>query len=163
MKSKPLVLLAGTLLGATLWAAAPSSSLAQPINSSLLTCEPVQAPQSDVIHSGSGVATGLTVTGPRFVSCSVTLGKLTENATTGLFLISGSNSTLALASTSCTLTSYHYTGRLLGSQSFSTSDAHYLQWLVLPAAMLNLEAYASLTCQLPFGEQGTLESVVAWL
>src|SRR6185503_13616098 len=62
MKSKPLVLLAGTLLGATLWAAAPSSSLAQPINSSLLTCQPVQAPQSDVIHSGSGVATGLTVT-----------------------------------------------------------------------------------------------------
>jgi hypothetical protein len=162
VKSKPLVLMAAAILGIGFEAAA-LSAFATPINSSMLGCQPVQAPQSDVTHSGSGVSTNILAVGPRFVTCSVTLGKLTPNATAAVFFITGSNSTLAAASTSCTLTSYHYTGRLLGSMSFITSEAHYFRGLFVPAEMVSLEAYASLTCQLPQHATGTLESVVAWL
>jgi hypothetical protein len=139
---------------------APSPARADSITNSMVECQPVLAPQSDLRHAENGVSTEGIVIGGRYVACSVARTPLTGTATATTFYVTGDNRD-ARSATTCSLVSYDYTGAFLGSTSFSNSSAHYVVALPLPLAQLGFWAYTSMTCILPERNTATLESVVA--
>jgi hypothetical protein len=143
------------LLGASVGAPVQAAS----INTSMLECQPLQPGQSDLRHTELGTSTDGVFPTPRLVTCSVPRQPNTGSSS-GLFYVTGDNRD-SMSSTTCTLFSYDFTGAFLGSVSFTRTDAHYTQILLIPAAQLGYWAYTSLTCQLPEDARATIESVVA--
>ena len=158
MKSKSIAML-GVVFGAVLSATAVAPVSAAVINTSTLACQPVNAPQTDIRHTENGVSTE-GIAPARYVTCSVPRSPLITVGTTGAFVVTGDNID-GRATTTCTLSSYEFTGSFLGSTSFTTSTAHYAVILTLPVAQLGYWSYTSMTCLLPENARATLESVVS--
>jgi hypothetical protein len=158
VKSKSIVLLA-LVCGVGLSASAVAPVSAATINTSTLACQAVGAPQTDIRHTEQGVSTEGIVSA-RFIACSVPRSPLVTLGTTGAFVVTGDNRD-GHATTTCTLSSYEFTGTFLGSTSFTTSTAHYAVILTLPVAQLGYWSYTSMTCLMPEFAQATLESVVS--
>lgn len=152
------------LLGAAsvvlIGAGAEAPVRAASINTSLLECQALQPAQADLRHTELGTSTEGVFPTPRYTACSVPRQPLSGTPTSGLFYVTGDNRD-SMARTTCTLNSYDYTGVFLGSISFTRTDAHYTQILLLPAAQLGYWAYTSLSCLLPENGRATVESVVA--
>lgn len=130
------------------------------INSSAVDCQPVSAPQEALLHAWEGVETTLKATADTYVSCSVYRSPLTTAGAPGVFRIGGL--VYNGATMPCTLTSYEYTGTLLGSATVvitSPADGRWrrvVQEVSLPASQLPYWAYTSLVCLLP-------QSGAAWV
>jgi hypothetical protein len=133
--------------------------LASSINTSMLTCQPLQPGQADLRHTEAGTSTDGVFPTSRYVTCSVRRSP-NLGTTGGLFYVTGDNRD-GMSTTTCTLFSYDYTGAFLGSASFTRSAPHYTQILVIPAAQLGYWAYTSLTCLLPENNRATIESAIA--
>ena len=150
----------GTLLGVTSLQPLIAASNNFSVNTSTVACQPIGAASTDIRHVENGTYTEGTVTGPRMVTCAIPRMPLAFFATGSSFLVTGDNR--GGATSTCTLTAYQFTGDFVGSSSFTTSAGHYAESLAMTAAQLPYWAYASLTCLLPDGARGDIESVVAF-
>jgi hypothetical protein len=130
------------------------------INNSMLACQPLGPSVTDLRHTEAGTSTEGIFPTARYVTCSVPRTPQTSGAATATFYVSGNNID-GRSTTTCTLSSYEYTGTLVGSVSFTTSAAHYKQLVEMPAWQLGPWAYTSLTCLLPPNNRATIDGVVA--
>ena len=163
MKS-PSVRVIGTICAIVLSGSAAAPARATNINIATLDCQQTDSPQTDLVRTAAGVATLDAVDTPRFVTCSVPRSPLPVELSSGGFWVDGDNRNNA--STSCTISSYSYTGVLMGSMSFvaqpftpSTNWAVYDQMLILPRAQMDYYNYVSMTCLLPAHGNGVLRGV----
>jgi len=144
--------------GVVLCASAERPAFATDINKAAPQCEADFPEAMDLImHENNGVHTAPQSGSFQWVTCSIPRSPLAANATSGSFYVDGDN--LGGASTTCWVSSYDYTGVLLGSTSFTTSLPHYDMLLTLPVAQLGVWAYTSLTCALPANANGLLRGV----
>ena len=115
-------------------------------------------------HASSGdqqagltyLPTGLqeTIAGSAVVTCPIPRSPLAAGATTGSFFIDGK--TPASASTTCSVTSYDFTGAMEGSVSFTetntgTTPLTFDHFVSFPAAQMTTFAYVSVSCNLIAG------------
>jgi hypothetical protein len=75
------------------------------------------------------------------------------------FYVDGDNFNGAI--TVCTVASYDYTGTFLGSFGFDLTQAHYDQYVTMPAAQVPYYAYTYLICTLPANGNGILRGVTS--
>lgn len=150
-----LVLAASVVLASAAVAPAPAANL----NVNAAECQSTFPPQDNLIHSDFGVSTPATWQFSLAIACALPRSPLAPGATSGGFYIDGDNRNGA--STSCAIASWDYTGLFLGATSFTTSDAHYDQFVSLPATQLTFWAYVTMNCQLPPNGNATLRGVTS--
>src|SRR5262249_896363 len=129
------------------------------INTNTVACQPVGAPSTDVRHVENGTYTEGTVVGPRMVTCAIPRSPLAVPVS-GTFYFTGDNRD-GTATTTCTLNVYDYNGIFIASSSFATSLPHWSQMVSLPLPQVPFWSYTSVTCSLPEGARGDIESAVA--
>jgi hypothetical protein len=160
---KPRILLLSAVLCTLALTAVTPPVNAGGITVSAVDCHPVGVSQESLLHTWEGVQRTLKAPpGPFFISCSVPRSPLTTFGQSAVFRLTGyiyNGATMP-----CTLTSYDYTGVLLGSATVSLTAPPVQQWtrvvqeVSLPDGQLPYWAYTSLVCQQP-GDP----AVGAWL
>jgi hypothetical protein len=158
VKSKLIVSLAAACAVSMSWNA--GAHLADNTNVNANECQLASSwgPQDNIVHSDQGVSTAPGVTQPLLVVCSLPRSPLPSGLTFGTFYIDGDNFG---ATTSCTISSFDYTGAFLGSASFSTFLPKYDWSLTLPLAQLGYWAYTEVSCMLPANGAGILRGFTA--
>lgn len=160
MKSGYLKILAvayGALL-TTVSVVAPAP--AANVNTNATECQAQFWPQeADIVHTETGISTGVNVTADRWISCSVPRQPLAFTATSGSFYVDGDAQNGAWVV--CSLASYDYTGAYLGSVSLTSPGPHFDILLTLPAAQLGYWAYTGITCVMPPHGNGALRGVTS--
>jgi len=95
-----------------------------------------------------------------WVSCSIPRAPLDAGAQFGHFYIDGDN--LFGGTTSCSVMSYDYIGRFLGSREFTTTAKTYDMWVEFPASMLPQWAYTTLFCSIPPNWSGQIRGFASF-
>ena len=150
-KFASLLALAGMLGGA---AVDVDAAVSQNVNTHAATCNPFNASQATLIdYFTSGVRTLAGFATP--VVCAVERHPVTGPSQN--FFVDGSN--FGGQSTSCTLTSFTFTGTFESSTSFTSNLAIYDVFQTLTS--VGFFSYVSLLCTLPASGQGVLRGVTA--
>lgn len=99
-------------------------------------------------------------TDDRWVSCPIPRTPLDAGAQFGHFYVDGDN--LHGGTTSCSVMSYDYIGRFLGSRQFTTAAQTYDMWVEFPASLLPQWAYATLFCTFPGNWSGQIRGFASF-